>query len=90
MTLIDLLDQKIDSKEVMKAKTKIQAHPLYQNLLDDTEKWFEENIQIQFEIDSGLNINILLCHGEPYYLIGDTKNDNRINKRINWHIQKTH
>ncbi|MEM7591248.1 MAG: molecular chaperone [Cyanobacteria bacterium P01_A01_bin.83] len=44
-----------------------------------TERWFEEHIKIQFEIDSMLNINILLCQGEPHYLIdGDGINVKKV------------
>ncbi|MEA5597108.1 molecular chaperone [Rivularia sp. UHCC 0363] len=43
------------------------------------EKWFEEHIKIQFEIDSALNISILLCQEEPHYLIdGDGINVNQV------------
>ncbi|MBO3459356.1 virulence factor SrfB [Aetokthonos hydrillicola Thurmond2011] len=41
------------------------------------EKAFEEIIRIQFEIDSMLNISILICRKEPHYLIDDN-NDNVI------------
>ncbi|QFS52319.1 molecular chaperone [Nostoc sphaeroides] len=35
------------------------------------EQTFEKIIQIQFEIDSTLNIEILLCRKKPHYLIDD-------------------
>ncbi len=35
------------------------------------EKMFQENIKIQFEIDSTLDISILICQKEPHYLIDD-------------------
>jgi hypothetical protein len=35
------------------------------------EEIFEKRIKIQFEIDSTLNIKILLCRKEPHYLIDD-------------------
>ena len=45
----------------------------------DKEKWFEENIKIQFEVDSALNIEILICRGNAHYSIKDDKSNNRIN-----------
>jgi len=33
------------------------------------ESTFLEQIKIQFEIDSALQINVLLCRGNPYYLL---------------------
>jgi hypothetical protein len=34
-----------------------------------TEYWFENHIKVQFEIDSALDISILLCREQPHYLI---------------------
>ena len=45
----------------------------------DKEKWFEENIKIQFEVDSALNIEILICRGNAHYLIEDDNSNNEIN-----------
>jgi hypothetical protein len=36
---------------------------------DVDEKWFQEHIKIQFEIDSALEIRIFLCREYPHYLI---------------------
>ncbi|MBD2777637.1 hypothetical protein ICL16_37745 [Iningainema sp. BLCCT55] len=49
------------------------------NLLEELKQWqpelnektFETTIQIQFEIDSTLNISILICRKQPHYLIGE-------------------
>jgi hypothetical protein len=44
------------------------------NLLQDinmNETTFQTTIQIQFEIDSTLNISVLLCRKQPHYLIDD-------------------
>ena len=38
------------------------------------ESTFLQQIQIQFEIDSALQINVLICRGNPYYLI-DSSDD---------------
>ncbi|MBW4502577.1 MAG: virulence factor SrfB [Scytonema hyalinum WJT4-NPBG1] len=38
---------------------------------DLNEKTFEDTIKIQFEIDSTLNIHILICRKQPHYLIDD-------------------
>jgi hypothetical protein len=42
---------------------------LQQRGCDIKEKSFEEDIKIQFEIDSALDIRVLLCQGYPHYLI---------------------